>query len=380
MYGAHTGPLLYNSLDRAIPPRIRRSGFLVCKAPPGISAKDKLYRMKKVFRTILIALAAVALLAGGFAAIQRVVYHRSVLSGIADAYITLAGNKKKFRTAEAADAFMQEQGAAWQDGYTIPDNVTFSVSLEEEQAAGMQVFWLNRGAGGNAVVVYLHGGAYVNPPQKVQWDTCNAIAAQAGCAVVLPIYLTAPNYTYDECYDALLSFYDSLLNTYVPDDIVLMGDSAGGGLALGFAMWLDELGYDQPRLIVAYSPELDITLSNPDLKAYEKLDAMLAIDGIVEMGRVWAGGADPSDYRLSPINGDASSLAPIILFAGTRELLYPDEIKFVEQASQQGASVTYYEGANLGHCWPLYPTPEGKAALQTVSEAIRGMNTPEVKQ
>jgi acetyl esterase/lipase len=149
----------------------------------------------------------------------------------------------------------------------------------------MQIFWLNRDAAQtDTVILYLHGGAYVNPPQKVQWDACDSIAAQAGCAAVLPVYLTAPNFTFDQCYDALLELYDSMLETYAPSDIVLMGDSAGGGLALGLAMWLDELGYEQPKMIVCYSPELDITLSNPDLKEYEKLDAMLAIDGIVEMG------------------------------------------------------------------------------------------------
>jgi acetyl esterase/lipase len=321
-----------------------------------------------VKRTLKIVLIVTIVLA-----VQRYVYKRSVLSGIADVYITLAGNKKKFETVEAADAFMQEQGEKWWDGYTMPENVSFDCSIVEEQTAGMQVFRLNADA--NEIetdVLYLHGGAYVNPPQKVQWDTCNAVATQAGCEVVLPVYLTAPNYTYDACYEALLELYDSMLETYAPSDIVLMGDSAGGGLALGFAMWLDELGYEQPRLIVAYSPEVDITLSNPDLEAYEKLDAMLAIEGIVEMGRVWAGGADPTDYRLSPIYGDASALAPIILFAGTRELLYPDEIKFVEQAKEQGADVTYYEGENLGHCWPLYPTPEGAEALKIVSDAIAG--------
>jgi acetyl esterase/lipase len=321
----------------------------------------------------LIVTIVLAVLIGGFAAVQRYVYKRSVLSGIADVYITLAGNKKKFETVEAADAFMQEQGEKWWDGYTMPENVSFDCSIVEEQTAGMQVFRLNADANEiETAVLYLHGGAYVNPPQKVQWDTCNAVATQAGCEVVLPVYLTAPNYTYDACYEALLELYDSMLETYAPSDIVLMGDSAGGGLALGFAMWLDELGYEQPRLIVAYSPEVDITLSNPDLEAYEKLDAMLAIEGIVEMGRVWAGGADPTDYRLSPIYGDASALAPIILFAGTRELLYPDEIKFVEQAKEQGADVTYYEGENLGHCWPLYPTPEGAEALKIVSDAIAG--------
>jgi len=329
--------------------------------------------MKKTLRIVLILLAALAVFAGGFALVQRVIYHRSALSGIADAYITLAGNKKKFETAEAADAFLAEQGDAWWDGYTIPDNVKCTCKVEEEQSAGMQVFWLNRDAAQtDTVILYLHGGAYVNPPQKVQWDACDSIAAQAGCAAVLPVYLTAPNFKFDQCYDALMELYDSMLETYAPSDIVLMGDSAGGGLALGLAMWLDELGYEQPKMIVCYSPELDITLSNPDLKEYEKLDAMLAIDGIVEMGRVWAGGADPADYRLSPINGDASNLAPILLFAGTRELLYPDEIKFVEQAKEQGADVAYYEGMNLGHCWPIYPTPEGKAALKLVAEAIAG--------
>jgi len=329
--------------------------------------------MKKILKILLIILAVLLLFAGGFALVQRVVYHRSALSGIADAYIMLAGNKKKFETAEAADVFMREQGEAWWDGYTIPENVHLGCTLEEEQTAGMQVFWLNRDAAkGDTVVFYLHGGGFVNPPQKVQWDTCDSIASQAGCSAVLPVYLTAPNFTFDQCYDALLELYDSILETHAPQDIVLMGDSAGGGLALGFAMWLDELGYKQPAQIVVYSPELDITLSNPDLEEYEKLDAMLAIEGIVEMGRVWAGGADPKDYRLSPINGDVSALAPITLFAGTRELLYPDEIRFVELAKEQGVTIDYHEGENLGHCWPLYPTPEGEEALAYVANKIAG--------
>lgn len=329
--------------------------------------------MKKAVTIAGIVLAALLALAGGFALVQRVVYHRSVLSGIADAYITLAGNKKKFASAEAADAFMREQGEAWWDGYEIPQNVRFDCMLEEERTAGMQVFWLNRDAAeSDTVVLYLHGGAYVNPPQKVQWNACDTIAEQAGCSVVLPVYPTAPNFTFDECYDALLKLYDSILETHQPQDVVLMGDSAGGGLAIGFAMWLCELGYEQPAQIVAFSPEVDITLSNPDLKAYEKLDAMLAIDGIVEMGRVWAGGADTSDYRLSPINGDVTRLAPITLFAGTRELLYPDEVKFVQQAQEQGVTIDYHEGENLGHCWPIYPTPEGKKALAYVAERIAG--------
>lgn len=329
--------------------------------------------MKKFLRVLFISIGSLLAIVAVFAAVQRVIYQRSVLSGIADAYITLAGNKKKFVSAEAADVFMQEQGDAWWNGYTIPENVNLSNNISEEQFAGMQVFWLNQSKDmPGTVVLYLHGGAYVGQPQAVQWNICDTIASQAGCTVVLPVYLTAPNFTYIECYDALLELYNSMLETYHPTDIVLMGDSAGGGLALGFAMWLSELGYEQPRLIVVYSPELDITLSNPDLKAYEKLDSMLAIDGIVEMGRVWAGGADPTDYRLSPINGDTSKLAPILLFAGTRELLYPDEIMFVNQAKALGTDIKYYEGKNLGHCWPLYPTPEGEAAVKIVVNAIMG--------
>lgn len=327
--------------------------------------------MKKALRVVLIVLAVLVFIVGGFALVQRVIYGRSMLSGIADAYITLAGNKKKFETAEAADAFMEKEGAAWQEGYTIPSQIKFACTMEEEQSAGMQVFWLNRDAAkSDTVVLYLHGGSFVNPPQAVQWNACDTIASQAGCSVVMPIYLTAPNYTFDQCYDALLELYTSLLKTHEPNDFVFMGDSAGGGLALGFAMWLDELGYEQPRQIIVFSPEVDITLSNPDLKKYEKLDAMLAIDGIVEMGRVWAGDADPSDYRLSPINGDVKNLAPVTLFAGTRELFYPDEIKFVEQAKTQGITIAYYEGKNLGHCWPIYPTPEGKSALKLVAGIV----------
>jgi acetyl esterase/lipase len=93
-----------------------------------------------------------------------------------------------------------------------------------------------------------------------------------------------------------------------------MGDSAGGGFALALAQALLEKELPQPGNIILISPWLDITMTNPEIPAFEEKDPMLAVYGLAEIGKVYAGNTDPGHYMLSPINGPVVGLAPITLF------------------------------------------------------------------
>jgi acetyl esterase/lipase len=229
-----------------------------------------------------------------------------------------------------------------------------------------------RGRRADRAAVYLHGGAYIGEISPQHWSLISQLA-DSGVRVEVPSYGLAPQYTHRDAYPFVTAVYRQLLADIDPSAVTLVGDSAGGGLALGLAQTLEEAGLPQPGRIVLISPWLDLTMSHPDLPAVEERDPWLCSTGLHEAARAWAGGDDPTGPRLSPGNGPLAGLAPIDLYVGTREICLPDALLLQQRAAAQGAelNLTVCEGAV--HVYPLVPAPEGRAAARhivaTVSQA-----------
>jgi monoterpene epsilon-lactone hydrolase len=227
------------------------------------------------------------------------------------------------------------------------------------------------GATGRAVV-YLHGGSYTGEIAKQHWALISKLA-DAGVRVEVPLYGLAPQHTYREAYPFVTEVYRDLLAEVDASAVTIAGDSAGGGLALGFAQTLAADGLPQPRRLVLVSPWLDLTLSHPDLPALEPRDPWLNIDGTKEAGTVWAGGDDPTQPKLSPINGQLAGLAPMDVTVGTHELCLPDVLLLQERAAAAGAELRVTVCPGAVHVYPLVPAPEGRAeARRIVEEIARG--------
>ncbi|MGY1754746.1 alpha/beta hydrolase fold domain-containing protein [Blastococcus sp. SYSU D01042] len=229
-----------------------------------------------------------------------------------------------------------------------------------------------RDGGTGRAVVYLHGGSYVGEIAKQHWALISRLA-DAGVRVEVPLYGLAPQHTYREAYPLVTEVYRDLLGEVDASMITVAGDSAGGGLALGFAQTLAAEGLPQPRKLVLLSPWLDLTLSHPDLPALEPRDPWLNIDGTVEAGKAWAGGDDPTQPRLSPVNGELSGLPPVDVYVGTHELCLPDVLLLQERGAAAGAQLRVTVCPGAGHVYPLVPAPEGRAeARRIVEEIARG--------
>ena len=132
-------------------------------------------------------------------------------------------------------------------------------------------------------------------------------------------------------------------------------------------MW----GWEQPEHLILICPWLDATLSNPDIKRYAKHDPTLSSKGLRRMGKAWAGPyTNAKDYRISPMFGELSYFRDVTLFTGTRELLYPDVVKFSELLQEAGAETTLHVGNGLNHNYPLYDILEAGEAMRQICEAI----------
>jgi monoterpene epsilon-lactone hydrolase len=228
-----------------------------------------------------------------------------------------------------------------------------------------------RGRRADRAAVYLHGGAYISEIATQHWALISRMV-DAGLRVEVPIYGLAPQHTYRDAYPFLTAVYRQLLDDVDASVVTVAGDSAGGGLALGFAQTLGASGLPQPRRLILISPWLDLTLSHPDLPAVEARDPWLNIAGTAEAGKAWAGGDDPTDPRLSPINGTLSGLAPMDVYVGTAELCLPDVLLLQDRCATAGVKpqVTVCEGAV--HVYPLVPAPEGRAAARRIVRSAAG--------
>ncbi|MDD9376101.1 alpha/beta hydrolase fold domain-containing protein [Streptomyces sp. ZAF1911] len=222
-----------------------------------------------------------------------------------------------------------------------------------------------------ARVLYVHGGGYINELVRAHWSLIRTLVTQAQARVVVPAYILAPRGTADRTVPVAADLLSGLIASGGAGGTVLLGDSAGAGLALAAAQRLRDRNGAQPSRIVLISPWLDVSMSHPDQAAIEAGDPMWARPGLREAGRLYAGNLAADDPRVSPLHGSFAGLAPLTVFTGTRDVLTTDSRELLYRARAAGAEVEFIEEPGLPHDYPLMPVPEGRAARDRIVELVR---------
>ena len=230
---------------------------------------------------------------------------------------------------------------------------------------GMEVFTIGDENAKNTVL-YIHGGAYVNELNFQHLLYCFKLSRKLDVKVFLPVYPLAPLHKVNETFELLTDFYKTL----VSDDLIMMGDSAGGGLVFSFCQYLNTIDLPQPTNIITFSPWVDISMSNPPYD--NENDPILGEIGLREIGKSWAGDLDTKDYRVSPLYGDNGGLPKTLIFAGTNEIFHKDIKRYVENLKRDGVDVRFIEGEGLFHIYPLFPMSEAKEAFKEIKKEIMG--------
>ena len=327
--------------------------------------KDRL-KSNRPLKIIVTVMAVILILVAGLTVVSHAVYHRSNMATLSEAFLRISGTKSKFEDAEKCAAYIETRRNA--EPYTLDVEVKSEVS--EEMMNGSRIYTLDPSGTPDYILLYLHGGAYVNDANANYFRICDRLAQELNAEIIFPIYPLAPGHAWNETYALLEQLYrNRLANAEAP--VIIMGDSAGGGLSVAFCEYLNEAGLPQPDKLILFSPWMDVSMSNPDAAHYEKADPMLSAYGLIEMGKCWANGLDLQDYRISPIFGDISCLNNVFLFVGTREIFYPDVTRFYEMLREQNSSAELFVGEGLNHVYPLYPIPEAEEALKQVCAIIQ---------
>ena len=227
---------------------------------------------------------------------------------------------------------------------------------------GVQVFTFGNKENCKNIILYVHGGAYVNEINYQHHLYCMMLSRKLNSYVLSPVYGLAPNHKSQETFEVIRDLYCEILK--LDKNLILMGDSAGGGFVLSFAQYLKTINLPQPNHIITFSPWVDISMGNPPYDSEN--DPILGEIGLKEMGKSWAGNWDTKDYRVSPLYGDKSDLAKTLIFAGENEIFYKDIEKYVEDCDNS----KLITGKGLFHIYPLFPIPEAKKAFEEMKKEI----------
>ncbi len=200
-------------------------------------------------------------------------------------------------------------------------------------------------------IIYLHGGSYVGEPEEEHWQFLQDIVADTKATIILPDYPLAPKYTYKEVFQMLEPLYKEILQKVSPENLILMGDSAGGGMALALEEKLSEENISLPNQLILISPWLDVTMSNSRIDEVQKNDKDLKKDALKLAGILYAGKDGMDNYLVNPINGPLEKLKNVTIYTGTYDILNPDVHILIEKAKQVNVNITLKEYEGAGHIW-----------------------------
>jgi len=224
----------------------------------------------------------------------------------------------------------------------------------------------------DTLIVFLHGGAYVANITRMHWNLIENLVEKTKATLIVPDYPLAPESTWKSAYEFMDKLYSFLVENYLGKKIVFVGDSAGGGLALGFAQKLRDERREIPKHLVILSPWLDLCMEDPDLETYERRDVILTLRGLRACAKNYAGNTNLKYPYLSPIYGDFSGLCPITIVTGTSDLIHLDSKKLREVLTKQNLPFNYFEYPDMFHDWIIFTfLPESKDAINRVCNVLR---------
>ena len=277
------------------------------------------------------------------------------------------------QSAFPADADVNEQRRLLREllsAQPLPDDVTVTAAaLGGVPTAEITV----DGIEPRHVVLYFHGGVYVMGDAALAAELASQVGRRTQAKVISVDYRLAPEYPYPAAIDDALAAYEALLHDGVaPADIILAGESAGGGLAVATLVNARDHGLPLPAAAFVMSPYADLTLAGTTIETRREVDPLLSREALQARIPDYTSGQDPSLGLISPIFADLSGLPPLIIQAGTHEVLLDDALRLAREAATADVEVTLNITPGVPHVFQAYHSilDEATAALDRAGELL----------
>lgn len=294
--------------------------------------------------------------------ISALIRHRHFLQGRL--------RREVFTMASSIAAFRQqcEQSAA-KLSRLPPD-----VQIKPATVGGIPAEWLRPSAASeDKVILYVHGGGYVSGSCADHRGFVASFARRLGYAGLTYDYRLAPEHPYPAAVEDSLAVYRGLLERFQPENILIAGESAGGGLTLALLFALKKEGLPMPCAAVAISPWTDLTCSS---HGYHTRNARSVApkDSWTVFASHYAADNDRRDPLMSPLFGDPADFPPLLINAGCDDELFDDGEAFARLAREAGVEVTFRAGEGMIHCYPLL-APMFREASEAMDEIAGFVHT-----
>lgn len=255
---------------------------------------------------------------------------------------------------------------------TVADSDGHTRQLESE--------WSRPDRSRQGAILYLHGGAFVFGSPRTYRPLAGRLAADSGLPVLVPAYRLAPEHAFPAAFDDAVAAYRHLLDLGIPASrIVVAGDSAGGHLAAGLVAHAYGAGLPLPAGVVLLSPWLDLDCMQARQADRLQRDPFVSPVAAERLARLYLGGCDRSDMRLSPLAEVAGPLPPFLIQAGGREVLGQDARRLAASltAAEVECHLQIWPGQihafQLMHRW----LPAARAAMRQAADFVVGCVDPE---
>jgi monoterpene epsilon-lactone hydrolase len=254
------------------------------------------------------------------------------------------------------------------DPYKVPP----SIRVTPAQLGGVPGEWVEGLNAGDLVLLYLHGGGYFGCSAETHRPITVGFALQ-GFRVFAPDYRLAPENRFPAAVDDAVAVYRALLIAgHAPQNIVVSGESAGGGLTLSLMLALRAAAVPLPAGAALFSPWTDLAATGDSIRTNADRCAMFSGADIAPTARYYLGDTDPRNLLASPLYADLSGLPPLLIHVGEDEVLRDDSTRLAERARAAGVAVELKVWPVVPHAWQLAPhlIPEGRQSLREAAEFL----------
>lgn len=247
-------------------------------------------------------------------------------------------------------------------------------AIQPLQIGNMDAEWISFGnTPEDCIILYLHGGAYCIGSLNTHRELAARISKASKLKTLLIDYSLAPEHPYPVAVeDAVFAYRWLLKNGFSPNNIVIAGDSAGGGLAIATLVKLRDLGTPLPAAAVCLSPWTDLEFTGESIKTHIYKDPFITHTWLQYMANQYVDGNNPNLSLISPVYADLSQLPPMLIQVGLDEILLSDSIRLANIAREAGVDVTLDIWENMWHVWHFFAgkMPEADKAINQVSSFI----------
>jgi epsilon-lactone hydrolase len=273
-------------------------------------------------------------------------------------------------TPRTPDTPLDQQRAVI-DGLDLLLSRAEGTTTEDVNAGGVAARWVRPASTDREQlgIIWLHGGGYNIGSSTSHTAAVSHLAATLRQPVLVVDYRLAPEHPHPAALDDAATAWRWLTARHDPARCAIVGDSAGGGLALALALRLRDAGQPLPGALALLCPWLDLTGSHPVPPARVAQDVVLSPELLATWAAAYAGATALDDPEVSPLFADPAGLPPIAIDAGGRDLLLEDATRFAARAQSCGVTVRLHVADEMIHAWHLFASayPEAGTSLDTMA-------------